>query len=1012
VKFIRFLSKILIAILVVALLLAGLALLPDIQTWLVRREIAKHPTLHLTVGSVSAHFGKVEVTDLHWEHDGAVLTAPFIEARLPLLTALREQKLFFQSIVAKEWTFDPHPLPDEAEASAPSSPAAENTNESTAAVPPTAAPNPEPAPNRAYVFNGILNGWKFPRDVSANGIELEGDVMIPLAGGKARAPVHLVAKGGDLGAGQVGVLQIEASGTFVQPEIIELGAHGSLSLAMDTPRTLDRVELKTIVSAKSDSFPDGASLSVTLVAARGATEETYTVDLGREDRHLLTLFAHLAEGKNQLAGNWKIDLRDTDAGPLTARHPWPVAAISGEGELATDTTFAEVHALGRLSVVPRLPHAPDAIAGPLGSLILNTRFDAVQRGSSVRVDRLDLALGETATAEAAQPFTIELTTGKVAVAKPEDDWLTGTLHGVPLDSAPELMPGLRFSSGETSGDFAVRGSPSGYTFRSKQPFTATHVKVEHGGKVVAHDLDFSVSLLATQTEDGWELQCAPLTIDGAGHPVASVELKASQPKKTKAPVALVGKWNADFAALASQPGLRGLREMAVHSGAGNFSATIGDRTKIESDFILMQQDPAHSIAAKLSAEIGKDRVITFRAPLKITSGSDVLELSADGTWYTSRGTPQIGLQLSAKEADFDKLRLLAAPLAAIAGEPFAAAFSVSTSDLPSPVSPRDTTPFWEKVVGRIYVAFDKFKTGNAEFEEVRGTFKLAPDSITLETGQYQVADRHWLGAAEGSLSFDPAAEIPYRLKAKLDNGELDAATLFPAPPAGEDPVFHGRFSVACTLQGSGATLSDLLAHTQEEFRMKSTGGIVRLLKTHLTGLTQQKESTVGNVADTVGTMVGKLAGIQKNATGLGRIRLDKTTEAVLNFSYQSAEIGYNEITLTATRGFDGTIHVMDLVMVTPDEHVTGTGEIAYAKGRSPVASPLSIELKFGVRNETAELLAHTGLLSTEKDSLGYTLFKQPVHFGGTLQQLDLSQWHDLLFAAATRKPEPEAPKRP
>jgi len=38
--------------------------------------------------------------------------------------------------------------------------------------------------------------------------------------------------------------------------------------------------------------------------------------------------------------------------------------------------------------------------------------------------------------------------------------------------------------------------------------------------------------------------------------------------------------------------------------------------------------------------------------------------------------------------------------------------------------------------------------------------------------------------------------------------------------------------------------------------------------------------------------------------------------------------------------------------------------------------------------------------------LGYTLLNRSVHFGGTLQQIDRSQWHDLLAEAAIRKPDP------
>jgi hypothetical protein len=50
-------------------------------------------------------------------------------------------------------------------------------------------------------------------------------------------------------------------------------------------------------------------------------------------------------------------------------------------------------------------------------------------------------------------------------------------------------------------------------------------------------------------------------------------------------------------------------------------------------------------------------------------------------------------------------------------------------------------------------------------------------------------------------------------------------------------------------------------------------------------------------------------------------------------------------------------------------------------------------------------LSTAGLLSSRKDESGYTMLSQPIHFGGTLEKIDKSQWHDLLVKAATRKPE-------
>ena len=91
-------------------------------------------------------------------------------------------------------------------------------------------------------------------------------------------------------------------------------------------------------------------------------------------------------------------------------------------------------------------------------------------------------------------------------------------------------------------------------------------------------------------------------------------------------------------------------------------------------------------------------------------------------------------------------------------------------------------------------------------------------------------------------------------------------------------------------------------------------------------------------------------------------------------------------------------------MSAPNERLTGSGQITYVKGLPLSAQPIGLELRFGARGSIAELLATAGLLSSEKDEQGYIMLREPIHFGGTLEQIDSSQWHDLLVKAATQEP--------
>ena len=126
---------------------------------------------------------------------------------------------------------------------------------------------------------------------------------------------------------------------------------------------------------------------------------------------------------------------------------------------------------------------------------------------------------------------------------------------------------------------------------------------------------------------------------------------------------------------------------------------------------------------------------------------------------------------------------------------------------------------------------------------------------------------------------------------------------------------------------------------------------------------------------------------------------------MIDFTYLIAEIGYDQITITANQGPDQTIHLREIAMTGREVRATGSGQIAYVKGWSFPVEPLSVDLQLSVSGKLTGLLATAGLLSDRKDEKGYTLLNQTVHIGGTMQHLDESQWHDLLARAAAPKPD-------
>jgi hypothetical protein len=165
---------------------------------------------------------------------------------------------------------------------------------------------------------------------------------------------------------------------------------------------------------------------------------------------------------------------------------------------------------------------------------------------------------------------------------------------------------------------------------------------------------------------------------------------------------------------------------------------------------------------------------------------------------------------------------------------------------------------------------------------------------------------------------------------------------------------------------------------------------------------QEVDSPVRDTLGRLGTGVGQFFGAD-DSIGSAKRTVSPAAEAVIRFINDISEIGYDQVTLTATRGSDGTIRLADIAMAAGDERLTGSGQITCVKDISLRARPLSVDLQFWGRGRIAKRLSKVGLLSTQKDGLGYTMLNQPIHLGGTLEHIDNSQWHKLLVKAAAQE---------
>ena len=258
-------------------------------------------------------------------------------------------------------------------------------------------------------------------------------------------------------------------------------------------------------------------------------------------------------------------------------------------------------------------------------------------------------------------------------------------------------------------------------------------------------------------------------------------------------------------------------------------------------------------------------------------------------------------------------------------------------------------------------------------------------------------------AAEGAIAFDPAAPQPYQVSAKATFAPIDAALLAAGSPAETSPVIEGEFAATGSLAGSGINRDDLLARSRGDLRFTGHKGIVRLLRASVAEALSIDATPASEAWERLGSAVGAILGVQGGVTS-GKVNVSKPAEAVLNFTYRTKEFVYDEMTVTACRAEDGAIEVEQFDIRAPQLHLSGSGKIAAVAGVPLGMRPLSLELQLGAQGAMAQILTTAALLSAETDAVGYSRLQQPLHFGGTLQKVDATQWQELLAEAARRAP--------
>jgi hypothetical protein len=971
------------ALVVLIAVLAGLAFNSTVQTWAARKALASDPSIKGQIVRLDAGLKQTKLEGVRIEQPGMVLTIPSATVDVPLLAAAREQ-VHIQRLVAKGWTLDL--TATAVSANTPQAKQAAARFSPILAV--VGAPQPSASGANQQVaaaFEGIFKLLELPIDLQVQSAELEGDVIFPTKPGQPPGRARVSVVGGGLAPGKTGEFRLQSTASLDGKDapVRELTADGVLQARMRTPRSFESVSAQVGLRAVGSQVPNGAQLHANLRAERNGSDEQYHFALAdAASKQLAEVRATLPAATPALTGNWKLNARDTDLAPFALGTVLPGFVAVGEGQFVTDKSFSEVQAQGRFEAqLDRLEVINDHLRA-LGRMTLKGDFDVVQHGQAIRVGRFAAeAIGDkpVLSANALQGIELNLQTGELKVADPEEDLVHVKLHGLPLAWAQAFVSDLSLSGDDLKGELVARAENDGVTVRSTSPFMLQRLTVQQKGEPILRDVDVSVRLEGRYNPQGWQADVSEFLLRSGNATWLDASLKAGQLIGSDQPLKVVGEYKVDLPGAVKQPALKSMSDVRRGTVVGDFSAIVATALQqIASkltvrDVAVQGVDRAiPNLALQLRADVHDDGVIKVQAPLVVQQGQRRSELQTIAELKQNGASRSIDAQVTSELIYVEDVQVLLAPFRTAPGQP---------EKTPEPQQPGAKQPFWHGVTGEVRMALKKVVySPDVEAANVTGAVKITPDTLTVDNfravmGQGSDARFHSV------LNYDAASADAYRL-----NADLNVTNVNPGPmlalfsPEGK-PTVEGHFDVVGKIVGAAPTPEALADRVSADLKLTSRGG-------RFNGFAASaRAADVGRLqrgASMVTSAASVLLGV------FGETKYDKDVarvKAISDFIGYLGNIEFDQLNLEVTHRPGEVTRIKDFSLISPDLRLIGMGSIQNLPGVRFVQRPLEVDVEVAVRGTQAENMRLLGALRDQQDPLGYFPLHERVPIRGSLSQI-------------------------
>ncbi len=942
------------SLVLLAALAVALAFTSGVQTWAARTFAPATPELTVAVGKVHAGLNVTRIENLRVVRPGLVLTAPAAEVAVSVIDAAAG-KVTVKRLVAKGWTLELTPVP----------------------AAPAVTPKPEAAARTA--FNGLFNQLRLPVDLAVDQVDLAGEIVLP------EGRTTLAITGGGLASGREGsfAITVDFKGAST------LAVRGDATARMDTPRSFDRFGLVFAAEASGPQAPSGAKIGLALSAGVEAQGEAYAATVRSGARELLRAEVKLPAGAAPLAGSWTLEATTADAAAFAMGKPLPEFEAKGRGTFSADRTFADLAAAGSLSVFLDKLGAVRPEFAALGRLSVGTGFDVAVKGTSMRLNRLDVRVDGTAPVaqiKALQPVEFNPSTGALTATDPASDVLRFSIEGLPLAWAGPFLGDLAVTGGDVRGAFTVAARDGGLSVRPALPVTFSKLSVAQAGRPLLQGLDVALTAAADYSPKGWSAEITDLSVAGATGPLLKLNAKAAQAAGEKQPLAASGAYEVSLPAVLAQPVAAGSAALSRGVARGEFTASAAAATTATltlqlADLMAAGAVRLPAVALQARADIDAGGRINSRLPFVVTRDGRRSDLTLGAAVSRTGDVRRVSVRI---EADTLHIGDLAA-FAALAPRPAAPA---APAPVAATASKAPVAPLWAGVDGDLSIAIKTLVySPELQVKDIGGFIKLTPAALTFDRLRAVLSSGGVFNAG-GGLRFEQGRPQPYALEAEVALTGVETAPLLRALSPGKPSPIEGKFDVATKLSGRADDPSAFRDTIIGDIAVTSQGGTVRALDVR-TSANVDNAAKVAAVAGLFGALTGNDTVVKQS---------DKV-RAAADVTKQLTTLRYDRLSVVLGRDEKNNLAIKDLTLASPGLLLTGAGRITHTVDLPLWRQPLFLSLKLGARDQLAASLRSLGLLSAGTDSEGFAYLLEDVVLDGTLQQIGTSRLQKLLDRA-------------